>query len=412
MTDGSAEVIHSEVPGAGLHVLVIEDDDFMRSVVARLLRRLGVTDITEAANGRDALAAVRGSADRPFHLLVCDLDMPESDGMEFMRLASEQKLETPLLVLSGKTPAVLRSVAIMAAEYGLTLVGAAQKPPTVALLRDALVACTRVVRRGPAQQGRTFSSAELIEALDQQQFEPFFQPKVDIRSNKVCGCEALVRWRHPEHGVLAPGAFLRDLEAGGLMDRLTWSVFEQSARWCRHWRDMGQVFPVSVNLSMASFEDTQLSTRVLDIVKAAGLTPADFTIEVTETIAMSSIARCLESLVRLRLRGFGLSIDDFGTGFSSLQQLERVPYTELKIDRAFVDGAARQERLRAVLESSITVATRLGLTTVAEGVEQPEDLACVRDHGCEIAQGYLISKPIAGGDFLRWVNEWEQRAAA
>ena len=131
-------------------------------------------------------------------------------------------------------------------------------------------------------------------------------------------------------------------------------------------------------------------------------------LEITETIAMADVARCLETLVRLRLKGFGLAIDDFGTGFSSLQQLERVPYTELKIDRSFVRGAAGQQRLRTVLESSVSIARRLGLISVAEGVESRDDWACLREVGCDVAQGYYIAKPMCGDEILPWMESWRR----
>ena len=396
-----------ELPAAGLRFLIIDDDDYMRSVVSRLLRRLGAADIVEAADGKQAIAEVRRENQR-FDLLVCDIDMPGSDGIEFMRLAAEASIAIPLLLLSGKPPAMLRSAEVIAAEYGLTLVATAPKPPTVAILRQAAVDCK--ARSEPKRAGApcSFDAAEIAEALQQRQFEPFFQPKIDLRSSALCGCEALARWRHQVHGVLAPGTFIAAIEAGGLMERMTWSLFEQAAQRCADWRRSGVAVPVSVNLSMSSLVDVGLADRLADLVRASGAMPSDFTLEVTETIAMTNVARCMESLVRLRLRGFGLSIDDFGTGFSSLQQLERVPYTELKIDRSFVNGAATHDRLRTVLESSIAIARRLGLASVAEGVETVDDWECLRECGCDIAQGYLIARPMAGAEFVDWAARWKR----
>lgn len=390
-------------------VLVIDDDSFMRSLVTQMLRQLGVADISEAENGMQALAAIQqGDVGGEYDFLVCDLDMPESDGMEFMRRAGEIGSAPPLLVLSGKSSGVLHSVGIMGAAYGLTILGAAQKPPTLAILREALDKCGAVANPRRATPKWDFSTDEILEAIEKRQFEPFFQPKVHIESRGISGCEALVRWRHPTYGILPPGTFLGEIEANGLMDRLTWSIVEQSTGWCRRWRESGRKILVSVNLSMSSFEDPHLTNRMTDIVRAAGLVPNDLILEITETIAMLDVARCLETLVRLRLKGFGLSIDDFGTGFSSLQQLERVPYTELKIDREFVNGAATQERLRTVLESSVSIAKRLGITSVAEGVETAEDWECLREIGCDVAQGYLIAKPMSGNDFLLWIENWER----
>ena len=191
------------------------------------------------------------------------------------------------------------------------------------------------------------------------------------------------------------------------MDRLTWAMLEKSAGWCRRWCDDGLDIPMSVNLSLSSLHDTRLSNRLLDIVSAHGIKPANLVFEVTETIAMTDVARCLETLSRLRMKGFGLSIDDFGTGFSSLQQLSRIPFTELKIDQSFVTGASTQPSLRSVIESSVQLAKNLGLKTVGEGVETREDWLCLKQAGCEIAQGYFIAKPMEGDQFLPWVKQWE-----
>ena len=313
-------------PGSGLRVLIIDDDDYMRMVIARLLRRLGTADVAEAANGIEAIAELRPERPR-YDLLVCDIDMPGSDGMEFMRLAAESGITVPLLVLSGKAPALLRGVRIIGAEYGLKILRIAPKPPTVAILGQALADCRDAAQPEPAILSRTFSGKAIAEGLEQRQFEPFFQPKVRVETREVCGCEALARWRHPMHGLLPPAAFIADLEAAGLMEQLTGSIIEQSAVRCTNWRVAGFDVPVSVNLSMSSLSNTALADCLVDLVRAAGSAPSDFTLEVTETIGMTDVARCMETLVRLRLRGFGLSIDDFGTGHSSLAQLRDVPFT-------------------------------------------------------------------------------------
>lgn len=398
---GTTDIPPKEDSPDGVRVLVIDDDKYMRSVIGRLLNNLGVEEYREAADGMEGMRAIE-TAGRPFDLAIVDIDMPESDGIEFLRLMSQRKYNLPIMVLSGKPASLLNSVHIMAKEYGLNVLRVAQKPASVALLREVLYSCRSLAQPKPVPAAASYSSDEILAGLQNREFEPFFQPKVEIPTRQLRGCEALARWRHRKHGIVGPGAFIGVIEEAKRMDEFTWTMLEQAASWCRRWHQAGLELTVNVNLSMSSLADNKLADRLLDIVRRAGVDPRYVILEGTETLAMTEIPQCLESLCRLRLRGFGLSIDDFGTGFSSLQQLMRVPYTELKIDQVFVNGASASPRQRTALESSIDIAKKLGLASVAEGVETQEDWNLLRELGCQMAQGYFIAKPVSGEDFTAW----------
>jgi EAL domain-containing protein (putative c-di-GMP-specific phosphodiesterase class I)/CheY-like chemotaxis protein len=403
------------IPAAGearedVRALIIDDDQYVRSMIGRLLARLGVTEVCQAADGREGARAIEGAA-RVFDLTVVDIDMPNSDGMEFLRLMGQRNYAGPVMILSGKPAALLNSVQIMAQEYGLNVLGVAQKPPSIGLLKQALNSCRSVTLPKRAAVRSSYPPEEILAALEKHEFEPFFQPKVEIATRQLRGCEALARWRHPRDGIIAPGAFIAVIEEAKCMDELTRLMLGQAATWCRRWRDAGLTLTVSVNLSMSSLSDNNMADRTADVVRAAGVEPRDVVLEITETLAMTEILRCLESLCRLRLRGFGLSIDDFGTGFSSLQQLTRVPYTELKIDQGFVNGAVASAERRTVLESSIDMAKKLGLSSVAEGVETQEDWQLLHALGCDLAQGYFIAKPLSGEEFTTWAVSKGQSSA-
>jgi EAL domain-containing protein (putative c-di-GMP-specific phosphodiesterase class I) len=250
------------------------------------------------------------------------------------------------------------------------------------------------------------SPDEIRSGIDRRQFEPFFQPKVDIRSGALIGVEALMRWRHPERGLVPPAAFIPVMEAGGFISPVTFTMIEESLAHCGRWRDVGLDVPVSVNVSVESLSDTSLPDRLESLTLAAGLTPSSLTIEITETVAMTDLGHSLETLARCRMKGFDLSIDDYGTGFSSMQQLTRLPLSELKIDQSFVTGAANQAILEALIETSVTMAKRLNLKTVAEGVETGDDWDVVARHGCGAAQGYFIAKPMPGEQLADWYRTW------
>ena len=165
---------------------------------------------------------------------------------------------------------------------------------------------------------------------------------------------------------------------------------------------------MSVNLSLKSLADVHLADRVTDLVRSQELDPRHVVLEVTESAATTDVGKALENLARLRMKGFGLSIDDYGTGYSSMQQLTRIAFTELKIDQSFVTNAAKQESARVILESSLEMAKKLNMTAVAEGVETQADWNLLRQLGCDLAQGYFIARPMEAGAYLDWVRTWKQ----
>jgi EAL domain-containing protein (putative c-di-GMP-specific phosphodiesterase class I) len=233
----------------------------------------------------------------------------------------------------------------------------------------------------------------LRRAIAVGEIVPWFQPKVELATGRICGVEALARWIMRDGQVVSPAHFVGVAEEHGLTFDLTLSILDQTLIALRTWHLPDIEMSAAVNLSPSSLGDMRLADAILRRTEDAQVSSRLITLEITES-AMVSNAAALRDLIRLRLRGFGLSIDDYGTGFSSMQQLSRVPFSELKIDRSFVDGAHQREHQRALLESAIDLGKRIGLATVAEGIETREDWALLRELGCEIGQGYLISKPV------------------
>ena len=185
-------------------------------------------------------------------------------------------------------------------------------------------------------------------------------------------------------------------------------MLRKSAAFGSTWRKAGLQTSVSVNLSLKSLDDTQLADRVSELVGSQDLEPRYMVLELTESAATTEVGKVLENLARLRMKGFGLSIDDYGTGYSSMQQLTRIAFTELKIDQSFVMNAAKQESARVILESSLDMAKKLNITSVAEGIETQADWNLLRQLGCNLAQGYFIARPMEAGTFLSWVRGWNR----
>jgi len=380
--------------GATLVALVVEDDGFQRRTVARMLRALGVREVLEACDGKEALASMQSRG--PIDLVVCDLDMPEMDGMEFMRHLGQAKSDASVIISSAKERTLVASVEKMARAYGVRLLGLIEKPVTLAGLEDLIAKCnsaTQQLKRISAGD-LIYSLEEILSGVQQRQFAPYYQPKVAIATGHILGMEALSHWHHPHDGVVTPYSFISALELSGNINELTLLILQQAAGACRRMHERDFKLTLSVNISHVSLTDTTMADRITQVVQSIGLDPRYIIFEITETAAMTQVAPALENLARLRMRGFGLSVDDYGTGFASLQQLMRVPFTELKIDQSFVTGCAANAASRVIVESSVEMARNLGMKSVAEGVESQSDWNVVKAARCDIAQGYFIARPM------------------
>lgn len=396
---------------AQLRFLVVEDQGFQRWLTGNLLLELGAKSVLSADDGVAALEILRG-ADPPVDVVVSDLDMPGMDGMELIRNMAGLKYPAALIVVSSMESRLVTTVGTMAQTYGVNLLAALQKPLNSKKLFAAL-ASHRIARpqAQPGTDGGVVTAEEIKQGLHQREFTVFFQPKVEVVTRELRGAEALVRWRHPRRGLLYPRAFIETAEENGLIDVLTEAIVKDAAEHCREWRRANIDVNVSVNLSALSLSDVSLADRMTAIVQNAGLEAHHFIFEITESAAARDLGKKLENLSRLRMKGFGLSIDDYGTGYSSLQRLSRVPFTELKIDQSFVKGASAHASGRAMVESSLELAQKLEITAVAEGVENQDDWELLLALGCPLAQGYFIAPPMQAGEFQEWAGARRQASA-
>ena len=247
---------------------------------------------------------------------------------------------------------------------------------------------------------RLARESDLRRAVAEGQLRLYYQPKVDAGTGRILGAEALVRWQHPERGLVPPAEFIPLAEESGLILPLTDWVIETACADLRQRRDAGlRIVPVSVNLAAPSFVHDGLLAQLDELLERYRIDPAWLTFEVTESLLMTDIDRAVERLHALRERGFGLSLDDFGTGYSSLSYLKRFPVHELKIDRSFVVDVCRGGRDGALAASIIALGREFGLRVVAEGVETGEQAAFLLGHGCPHQQGYLFARPMPADDF-------------
>lgn len=390
-----------------LTFLVIEDDDFQREVIIDILSRLGAKKVTEARSGTEALAILNSLSSSSIDIILCDLNMPEMDGMEFLRHIGTSHSSIATIIMSALDGALIESVRKMANAYGTSLLGAIEKPITPAQLETlfSIYKSRELKQRKEPNQESLFTLGEVLEGLTNGEFTPFFQPKIKLDTGKLIGAEALARWIHPQRGIIGPYAFIDLLEKSSNIDILTFTMLEESAKACNVMHTKGYKISMSVNLSLTSLADIKLADKITRIILESGVDPKYIILEITETAAMTEMAPALENLARLRMKGFGLSIDDYGTGYSSMQQISRIAFTELKIDQSFVREMTTSNISKVLINSSIEMATKLQMKCTAEGIETKNDWEQLKNMNCDLGQGYFIAKPMKFDDFVKFCDQ-------
>jgi EAL domain-containing protein (putative c-di-GMP-specific phosphodiesterase class I) len=386
------------------HLLIVDDEPDFAEFLAAVADDVGYR-CTIVTKVRDFEEAIQG----PVDLIMLDLVMPGADGIELLRLLARARHPAGIVLMSGFEKRVLLSAEALAKELGLHVRGHMQKPIRAAALRAFLlavpVAPAPVLPRRPAIPA--ISCEDLIEGIRSHQFEIHYQPQIELQRGALVGVEALVRWRHPERGLVYPEAFIRLAEATGHIEALSWLIYEIAVPEFRKLSDTHGPLNLSLNLSACSLQDLRTPEKLVDIAMISGLPISNLVLEITETGLMSELSSALDILTRIRMKGMGLSIDDFGTGYSMMDQLRRVPASELKIDRSFVNESNRDDSSLLMVEKTIEIGRRLSMRVVAEGVETDEQLALLRKLGCEVAQGYLFSRPIAMPALISWAACWQ-----
>jgi len=393
-------------------LLIVDDSLVQRSLAVALCRELGVQMIYEAASGAEALELLSLLV-LPPDLMIVDLEMPTMDGVELIEQLHRRQLQIPLIVSSSRELVLIQAVETMARNLGLPTLTSIQKPLRLAALKSALEgfgqqrdATSAAVRSGMAP---TIPVQALADAIAAGEIDVHYQPKVDMQTGIVRGVEALARWKHSELGFVRPDQFIALAEREGLIHALTLSVMARALAQAARWNAHGLKMSMAINLSPQLLELPGLVQQIADLVTQHGLQTDQIVLEITESSVVDCMGVALGVLARLRLKGLGLSIDDYGTGFSSMQQLARIPFTELKIDRSFVHEASRRTNLRVILQSALDMARQLGLVTVAEGIETLEDWKLVQACGCNVGQGYLIARPMPAEELPQWLKSHQAR---
>ena len=393
-------------------LLIVDDSIVQRTQVMALCRELGVEMIYETASGAEALELLRMLV-LPPDLMIVDLEMPAMDGIELIEEMHRRQMFVPMIVASSRELVLIEAVERMARNLGMPILTGLRKPLDAQALRQAL-ADWAVARRDTSSKAIASAACEfdvddLAQAIAAGGIEVHYQPKVDMLTGVVRGVEALARWRHPRLGFVPPDQFIAVAEREGLVHALTMSVMDRALGQAAHWNARGLSLSMAINLSPHVLESPALVQQIVDLLARHGLQPDQVMLEITESSVIDCLGAALGVLARLRLKGLGLSIDDYGTGFSSMQQLARIPFSELKIDRSFVRDASRRPNLRVILQSALDMARQLGLSSVAEGIETMDDWWLVQACGCNVGQGFQVARPMPADDLPHWLHTHQLR---
>jgi len=373
-------------------LLIIDDDAAILQTVTMIAETSGFDSCAtdDAAVFKENLASWRPT------LIIVDLQMPGRDGIQLLGDLATAKSEAAVIVATGADTRVLDAAMRLGRERGLKMAGRLKKPFGL----EAVRALLDKHRHLP-----DLSSEELAEAIRSDQLFLEYQPKLDCRDRRISGVEALIRWQHPLRGRLNPDLFIPLAEETGLIEPLTDWVFDAAVRQAAAWQGAGVILDVAINISAKNLDSADLPDRLAQCCDRFAVDLNSVILEVTESSVMRDALHALEVLTRLRVKGFRLSMDDFGTAYSSLVQLQRMPFSELKIDRSFVMNMTHDESCKVIARVIVDLARNLGLKSVAEGVESEEVWIALCAMGCDTAQGYHLGYPISFEEIAPLIKE-------
>jgi EAL domain-containing protein (putative c-di-GMP-specific phosphodiesterase class I) len=379
---------------------VVDDELVERMLIMRAAAPLGFA-VDSAASVEDAARLLRGNR---YDAIVLDLALGETEGISLLPALCGGKTDPLLIFVSGMDDRVRAASARLAGTLGLRVAGALAKPVAPAALRALLDSQPERVMPPAKSDTPRPSVAQLATALSHGDIRACYQPKVSLRTGATLGVEALARWHCPDGAVLFPDLFIPIAEASGLIAPMTTEVLRQSLADCRRWRNRFPDCSLAVNISPLVLANPALPDEIEDLIRGADLPPAALVAEITESMIIADPLLAAEVVTRLRIKGIGLSIDDFGTGHSSLLSLMRLPFTELKIDRSFVAGCETDQEALKIIRATVSLAHELGMSVVAEGIETGAVARRLVEAGCDAGQGWYFARAMSASDLETWLE--------
>lgn len=395
--------------------LVADDDPIARGLAAQQLWALGAKTVLTVNSGKSALRELQ--SEPSIDLLITDLRMPDMDGIELLRQLGQHSQRLGVILMSSLGNRILRTAEQVARGRNLDVLGVAAKPLNRKLLESLLDRPSALARDADAPHAAhkdasvpsTIDPKWIREALANNQYQIAVQPEVDARTMALHSVEVLSRWTHPELQKFSPFKIIGAAEEHDLIDEITLEAVNDIGKARHEWARQ-KLFPkIALNVSGLTLNHLSFPERLYEALYQHGIGPDSVMVEFTETALPTSASDSLDVTSRLMLKGFSLSIDDYGTGYSNLERLQSVPLSQLKIDRAFISTMLHSADALKIVRSSVELAHSMDLHTVAEGVENEDILALCRRVGCDLLQGYHIARPMEPELLDDWHKAWRRR---
>lgn len=387
-------------------LLILDDDPKVAATIAAMAGSVGVHAIVSHTAAEFFHEWKHSAPD----VAIIDLQMPGRDGLDVIRQLGETG-GAQVILSSGYGSRVLEAARHAARNNGLTVVGILPKPvrrnALKKLLEDVQISCSTQAKPQSFDASSAFQPIALESALSDGQICPYYQPKLRLRDRTIHGFEALARWEHPEMGLIEPGVFLPHMETHGLSRQMTEVMFSQAGEFLSELSCTDLTMAVNVPMNICS--ETSFQDFLKKVLADNGLSPAHLILEVTEEGPLEVSQKRIDALTRLRMQGFYLSLDDFGTGVSSLERLVRIPFNELKIDRYFVREISTSPEAEKLVRNLVRIATAMDMSVTIEGLEDAEAVLLAEKIGCEFGQGYHFAKPMPGSMVREWMAEFSRR---
>jgi EAL domain-containing protein (putative c-di-GMP-specific phosphodiesterase class I)/ActR/RegA family two-component response regulator len=380
--------------------LLVDDDPVFLAVAETVLQSLGHNVAATATDGERGVGALT-QARSPVDMIILDLNMPNLDGLAFMRSAAKSGFAGQIIISSGESEAVIRSAQRMGEMLGVRICGALKKP----IQRDALAELLEQCRRRPLVLSSDVTPPLVpdLGAVSEGSIVPYYQPQYLVETRSVAGLEALVRIEMPDGQVHGPGHLFGQIHDHDELVRVSLSIARKVLADMARWRVGGPDCRVSINMDAGVLEEPHVVPALIEMVRESGVPASLVCVELTETRLPSDMTRLIEVLARLRMAGFELSLDDYGTGSSNYELLRLCPFTELKIDASIIRSAAREPYSKRFLDTAVAMAKDLGLAVIAEGVETVAQLELCSKAGISIIQGFLFARALNASEAHRLV---------
>ncbi len=389
-----------------LNVLLVDDSISILTYVSEVLNKVfDITNIFTASSAPEAMQILRQTHN--INILFLDLNMPNVDGIQLLEQISKLKYKGYVVIMSGVSIRIISSVELLAKKYELNYIGTLLKPLNEADFYNVIKKIGQP--RNKQSKSESLKTYEIIRAIRNDDIEVLYQPQVELFSRSFIGVEALCRMNHPRLGLVSPDRFIDKAEESDLIVHITMAVFKKSMADWKKWHQMGLNIKLSVNASPIALQQPEFTDVLLHLLEQFEMPTEMLCIEVTESVLADNPIQELVNLNRLHMKGVEIALDDFGKENSTVERLQKLPLNYLKLDKSyFIDHKETLGQL-SIINTSLSLASKLNIKTVAEGVENSEVMKLVTEIGCDYAQGYYIARPLPAKEIIPWAKNWNSQ---